>query len=689
MKKSFISIIIFVLSLSTLLLITSTALATPMFPTMAASLETEPSPATATAAAADNAPAAPDAVSSTTLPPTGKLYGIGSVSKIFTAAAVMKLAGENKLNIDEPLINYIPDFIMADARYTLITPRMLLNHSSGLMGMTNNNAFLIGDNDTYLHDHILELLCTQTLKHDPGDRSIYCNDGFTLAEILIERASGMTYTDFIAKYFTEPLALDNVKTPQSAFDREKLAYTYLGAAELKPERLGMLGSGGVYATMEDLCRFATIFMDGSDGSILSKTSVGEMTKPQHQMEMAPPDSDTVFRYGLGWDCVEQYPFNRYGIKALSKGGATTGYFTHLTVLPEYNLAAAVATSGTGGLEALIAQEIILAVLEEEGLIPGDSTIVPPDQNMDRAQTPDYIKSRAGVYAAGMWGQYDVAVTDDSLILTPIGELNERPMIFNYNTDGKFVSTNGDFMGINTSVPGAVGATTLSFDGDYIMLQTYENVPGLSATAETLPLAERIAPNPVSGDAWDAWTMRNGKEYLLVSEKYTSRLYINNPVAKTQVDERVFGYVLRGIYEAGGTAIPAARIVDGYVATGFQNTPTMTGRDIVNLNAIMKDSVEYLQINSFLYIDATAAVPFSALGETITIAGEPIWVDIGGGLGGKIINITTPENGSWFIYDDKMNCVATSLEKNPRATIVLPVNGRLIFAGEPGAVFTLR
>ena len=670
-----------------------------------------------------------------------RLYGIGSVSKMFTTAAVMKLAEEGKLDIDEPLTAYISDFIMADDRYALITPRMLLNHSSGLMGTTSVDAFLIGDNDTYLHDHILELLKTQTLKHDPGDRSIYCNDGFTLAEILIERVGGMTYTEYIAKNFSEPLGLENVKTPQSDFDRNRLAYTYLGNNELKPESLGMIGTGGIYATVEDLCRFAEIFMDGSDGSILSKASTAEMAKPQHKMEIAPlgrlpldagrlpssptgaerlstavagrmpqdagvlpaaARSDTVFRYGLGWDCVDPYPFNQYGIRALSKGGATQSYFANLTVLPEHNLAAAVTASGTGGLESLIAQEILLAVLEEEGLIPTGSTIEAPGQNMNRAIVPEDIKQRAGVYAVGLWGQYGVEFTAGSLFLMPIGARNERPMEFVYNTDGEFISTNGDFMGLNSAVPGAVGVTALSFADDYLMLRTYENIPGLSHTAEALPIAEKIAENPVSGDAWSAWMARNDKEYLLVSEKYTSRMYIDNPNVKTLADERAYGYVMQGVYDAGGVPFPAARIMDGQTAAGYQNTPIMTGRDITDLSVMLQGGAEFLHLNNHRYIETSAATPFSALGETVVVGDETVWayIDDGfgdetvwayidDGLGGKTVGVTTPENGSWFVYDAKMNCVATSLEKNLRTSIILPENGRLAFAGEPGAAFTLQ
>ena len=125
------------------------------------------------------------------------IYGIGSVSKVFGAVAVMKLVDEGKIDLDTPLVQYITDFKMKDERYKHITPRMLLNHSSGLRGTRSPNDSLFEDNDPYAHDTILQTLSDQTLKSDPGAFSVYCNSGFTLAEILVERVSNMSFTTFV------------------------------------------------------------------------------------------------------------------------------------------------------------------------------------------------------------------------------------------------------------------------------------------------------------------------------------------------------------------------------------------------------------------------------------------------------------------------------------------------------------
>ena len=107
------------------------------------------------------------------------LYGIGSISKIYTTVAILQLAQQGDVSLDVPVTRYLPQFRMADPRYRDITVRMLLNHSSGLMGSGLSGAILFDDADDSAVDELLEALSTQRLVADPGAYSVYCNDGFT------------------------------------------------------------------------------------------------------------------------------------------------------------------------------------------------------------------------------------------------------------------------------------------------------------------------------------------------------------------------------------------------------------------------------------------------------------------------------------------------------------------------------
>jgi hypothetical protein len=569
---------------------------------------------------------------------------------------------------------------------------MLLNHSSGLMGGTFKNAWLMGEFDKEYLDNFLANLKPQRLKHDPGYRSIYCNDGFTLAEILIGRVSGMSFTEFLDHEFLQTLEIQNIKSPESVFDRDLLAAIYLGNNELAPQYLHAIGSGGLYAAMEDLVRFAAIFLESADGSVLSRQSADEMAKNQHQMSLVAQDADTVFSYGLGWDAVDSYPFNRYGITALSKGGSTISYHTNLTVLPEYDLAVAVSSSGKDSYEHIIAQEIILAVLMEEGLIPADAEPVMPAVNLNRALIPESVKVNAGIYSAGAYGgMMNVEFTGDSMIITPLAARNERPREYIYNTDGMFVSMDGGFMGLGFLMDSnSYGISLITFEDGYLLVQSYKDELGLGKTASAMAAAEKAAENPVPETFWQAWRERNAKEYLLVSDKHTSSGYLT-PLAGILSDERIPGYVNPGIYRASGLIFPSMIIVDAYTAKSFISVPTMAGRDGKDLAVVFKNGVEYLDFNyaDAVYIDAAAAISCSVLGDMVVIRDEPVWVDIDAEYTGRILGIRTSASGSWFVYDEKMNCVATSLEKNPRENVILPINGRIAFVGEAGAEFMLN
>lgn len=330
------------------------------------------------------------------------IYGIGSASKMFLTAAVMKLVDEGKVDLDLPVVSYIPDFKMADSRYTQITPRMLLNHSSGFLGTTGSNATLYGDNDTYAHDTFLEQLAMQSLKADPGAFSVYCNDGFTLAEILVERVSGMGFTAFIHKYMTEPLDMNHTKTPQDHIDQAALAgiYSPIYEGQLPQENYNMIATGGIYSTAEDLAAFSQIFTGQVEG-VLSAKSVEAMAQEEYRSGMWPEEADPSYlAYGLGWDSVRLFPFNEYGIKALSKGGDTISYHSSLVVLPEYNMSAAVISSGgSSALDQLIANELLLSVLQEKGVIKERKSEKSYGVPI-KADMPQEVSQYAGIYGGG-------------------------------------------------------------------------------------------------------------------------------------------------------------------------------------------------------------------------------------------------------------------------------------------------
>jgi CubicO group peptidase (beta-lactamase class C family) len=330
------------------------------------------------------------------------MFGVGSISKMFTTTAIMQLSDQGKLDLDEAVLTYLPEFRMADERYKKITVRMLLNHSSGIMGSTYVNGFTYENPSTLNHDNLLNELAQQKLKADPGAFSVYCNDGFTLAELIVERISGMSFSEFIRQNIVDPLGMTNTKTPQDDFDLNRLARTFLYEEETPFETCNMIGTGGVYSTAENLCRLGQVYMNDS-GSIpqdelLSENAKKALRQKEYLRGIWSKQNESFFGYGLGWDSVDAYPFSKYNIQALIKGGDTGLYHGSMIVLPEHNMVFAVLLSGgssTSGL--LLGQSLLLQTLLAEGEI---EEILPPLDVKAPAPAlmPAELTAYTGIYA---------------------------------------------------------------------------------------------------------------------------------------------------------------------------------------------------------------------------------------------------------------------------------------------------
>ena len=211
------------------------------------------------------------------------IFNMGSVSKVYVATAIMLLVDEGKVELDQPVTRYLPEFTMADERYKDITVRMTLNHSSGIPGTTGPSNFGFAFNKDVYKD-TLDALAQSNLKHRPGEMNPYCNDGFTLAEMIVVRVSGQSFPDFLNERVLRPLGISNtgpgVGMRQETKTVKAAKYYPPGRLNAEPlEVLSVLAAGGLSASAEDLCRFADSF-SGTGPQILSAKGLAEMKKAQ-------------------------------------------------------------------------------------------------------------------------------------------------------------------------------------------------------------------------------------------------------------------------------------------------------------------------------------------------------------------------------------------------------------------------
>ncbi len=595
------------------------------------------------------------------------MFGIGSVSKMYVTAATMMLVDDGKVDMDKPLTTYIPDFKMADERYKQITPRMLMNHSAGLYGSHYKNSMLLGDNDTQNYDQLLSNLSKQRLKSEPGEYSVYANDGFQLLELLVERVSGMGYSEFLQKNVSEPLGLTSTKTPLDTFDRSQLEPIRLPGIPnaLLPENANILGTGGVYSTTEEMTLFSEV-LSGKHPEMLSEASAEAMLQPEYRNGVWVPDTKNAFGYGLGWDSVDLEPFGDYNIRAATKGGDTIMYHSALITLPDDDISIAFVTSGGSSVfNTTAGTDILLEYLKQTGKI---TNILPEKtfQKPVKQTAPESLDKYSGLY--GTVGETRTIKIENSEIQMPALMSDLIPaQAYVYTGNGEFTSEDGrSVLGFDEQTNGHT----------YVRVRSDMELPALGTSRMAFYEVQKLDANPVEASAAAAWKQREGKTYYALDEKINSLFYIAPSVLTKTIK-----------LDASGSYANGTKIVDADHAVNVAEIPVMNGRDTFDLDFSRQGGIEYLQADGRTYVSEDAIQPIyagKASVVTIPASGSVRWFDIPASLAGKTLKAELPEGAGFAVYDANGAPVGLSVAMGSN-TAVLPEGGKIVFGGTAGDV----
>ena len=374
--------------------------------------------------------------------PAGRytLFNMGSISKVYVATAIMLLVDDGKVSLDRPVTDYLPRFTMADPRYRKITVRMLLNHTSGLPGTEGANSFGFRY-DNAVKEETLATMARSRLKHDPGAMAVYCNDGFTLAELVVERVSGKPYITFLRERIFKPLGLINTGMSVGDVKGKPVAFHY-DENTGKPypaESLSILGAGGLSTTAEELCRFMDVF--SGKPVLLSKASVVEMRKEQPSTfkgGLRNPGASV----GLGWDTTEIPRYRTAGLQVLGKSGGTSNYSSMVYTVPDKRISVAVIAASPASPATKIALDILDTVLVEKGLVQKEkkSGLVPPEA---QPLPPDHT-ALAGYYCGngGSLGEVTFDEENKNLIFSGLDGTKKTPVMALFYNGGYYYDDKG-------------------------------------------------------------------------------------------------------------------------------------------------------------------------------------------------------------------------------------------------------
>jgi D-alanyl-D-alanine carboxypeptidase len=297
-------------------------------------------------------------------------YPIGSVSKQFTTACLLLLEQEGRLKLDDPVSRWFPGLTRAGE----VTLRELLTHTSGYEDYAPQDYTIPAWTKPTDPTKLVEEWAGKPLDFDPGTAWQYSNTNYVLAALIVQKASGMAYIDFLRQRVLKPLQLDGVLDLDTQRDRLQVeGYERRALAPVRPAILEApgwyFGDGGLAMPVADLLRW--------DISIMNQTLLAPRSYVEFETPMTLKDGKPT-TYGLGVEVGTQN-----GHRILEHSGEVGGFVSENIVLPDEKMAIAVLTNQEASTAANdIARAIAALALPKPGPTV-TMTVVKPEEGQLR------------------------------------------------------------------------------------------------------------------------------------------------------------------------------------------------------------------------------------------------------------------------------------------------------------------
>ncbi len=261
-------------------------------------------------------------------------FRIGSITKQFTAAAILKLQEENKLSVTDKLSKYFPDFPRGEE----VTLYHLITHTSGIHSYTGKNEFLQKVVTPVTNDSLLNFFKNDPYDFNPGEEYRYNNSGYFLLGYIIEKVSGKSYAQYLKDTFFDPLKMNNtgVHTSTLTLTNEAKGYGKPGGKYEKALNWDMSwagGAGALYSTVGDLFLWNEALYNGK--VLNDKSLEAAFTSVKLNNGKVPPSGE--YGYGL---VLRKYR----DLSVVEHGGGLHGFISQLSRFPEEKFTAVILTN---------------------------------------------------------------------------------------------------------------------------------------------------------------------------------------------------------------------------------------------------------------------------------------------------------------------------------------------------------
>jgi CubicO group peptidase (beta-lactamase class C family) len=267
---------------------------------------------------------------------TRSLFHMASITKPFVATSLMQLVEKGKVDLEVPVVKYLPYFRMADARYKDITVRQMVTHTSGMPDV-DDYEWEKPQYDTGALERYVRSLGTLRLDFRPGEQFRYSNMAFEILGDVIAKVSGETFDDYVHRHILVPLRMKDSTLLLTQADPMLLAWGHElnenGTAvpsKVYPYNRIHTPSSNLHSNALDMARWAIANMNRGqlDGvRILKASTYDVMWKPATELHGKPSPT------GISW-FLGEYRGNRL----VEHGGGDTGFRTGLAMLPERKIA---------------------------------------------------------------------------------------------------------------------------------------------------------------------------------------------------------------------------------------------------------------------------------------------------------------------------------------------------------------
>jgi CubicO group peptidase (beta-lactamase class C family) len=315
-------------------------------------------------------------------------FRIGSITKQFTASAILKLQEEGKLSVADKLSKYFPDFPRGDE----VTLRHLLTHTSGIHSYTDKPGFMDKVTNSVAPDELIQSFKSDPYDFDPGKKWRYDNSGYFLLGRIIEKVSGESYGDLLRKELFEPLGMASTGVHRSGavLEHEALGYQFDAGKFTNALNWDMSwagGAGALYSTVEDLYRWNEgIFAN----KVFGAASIKAAWTPVKTEENKDDSSDAGYGYGWGISQLR-------GAQEISHGGGLNGFSSFLLRLPRENFTVVVLANSLPGIPGADPGRLAHLVAE---IYLGETLAPRPSRKANQSVSPKSFDALVGRYDYG-------------------------------------------------------------------------------------------------------------------------------------------------------------------------------------------------------------------------------------------------------------------------------------------------